>query len=543
MPALKGISLTVALALGLAAASGCWSGGSDKTAGNNTGQDQQAERPPKPLLDGWTKPAAAIVFSGEQEGFLEPCGCTALQSGGMGRRHALFQLLGEKGWPLTAFDLGGTVRRSRLQSQIKFQTILAGLGQMGYAAMTLGPDELRLGADYLLSRENFSPDADAAPAFVAANVELFESPDYGPSRYRTVTVGDVKIGVTAILGTSLKDKIFPEGANTDIEISDPLTSLRDVLPSLKADEPNLLVLLSHASLDESRELAAKFPEFDVVASVGGPEDPDGKPERLGDTLLLKVGRKGKYVGVLGFYPDADQRLRFELVNLDNRRFTETEEMRQLLQVYQDELRDRALDLYLELPRGRHPADALFVGAATCGKCHVKAYNKWKTSAHAHATDSLIKGRKDEKNPVSRIHDPECLSCHVTGWQPQEVARYVSGYISEALVADAGHRAALESAFQSSGRDERVSPALFQDLQGQQCENCHGPGSEHVRLETLVKQNRSAVVQDQLLAGRRAMHLSRSHAREHVCLQCHDLDNSPDFDFDKYWDKVSHPWRD
>ena len=34
----------------------------------------------------------------------------------------------------------------------------------------------------------------------------------------------------------------------------------------------------------------------------------------------------------------------------------------------------------------------------------------------------------EKTWISRIYDPECLSCHVTGWEPQNVLRYHSGYI-------------------------------------------------------------------------------------------------------------------
>jgi hypothetical protein len=29
----------------------------------------------------------------------------------------------------------------------------------------------------------------------------------------------------------------------------------------------------------------------------------------------------------------------------------------------------------------------------------------------------------------------------------------------------------------------------------------------------------------------------------MCMQCHDLDNSPDFDFQKYWPKVQHLGKD
>src|SRR5262245_34376147 len=33
----------------------------------------------KPLFDRWTKPAVALVLSGEQHGYLEPCGCSENQ--------------------------------------------------------------------------------------------------------------------------------------------------------------------------------------------------------------------------------------------------------------------------------------------------------------------------------------------------------------------------------------------------------------------------------------------------------------------------------
>jgi hypothetical protein len=29
------------------------------------------------------------------------------------------------------------------------------------------------------------------------------------------------------------------------------------------------------------------------------------------------------------------------------------------------------------------------------------------------------------------------------------------------------------------------------------------------------------------------------AQRDSCMRCHDLDNSPKFDFDTYWDKVKH----
>ena len=62
-----------------------------------------------------------------------------------------------------------------------------------------------------------------------------------------------------------------------------------------------------------------------MLSAGGPEDGKAKPEKIGKTLLLNVGLKGKHVGVVGFYPDAknaSERIKFELVSLDAERFAD-----------------------------------------------------------------------------------------------------------------------------------------------------------------------------------------------------------------------------
>ena len=97
------------------------------------------------MLDGWTKPAFAIVFSGEQHGYMEPCGCSLTQSGGLSRRADCFrQITKEKGWPLTALDLGGLVRKDNEQNKLKFQVMLA------------GPQRAGLQSDGLWGRRNCS---------------------------------------------------------------------------------------------------------------------------------------------------------------------------------------------------------------------------------------------------------------------------------------------------------------------------------------------------------------------------------------------------
>ena len=469
----------------------------------------------KPLLAGWEKPAVAIVFSGEQHGYLEPCGCTETQSGGISRRADLFRQIEDKGWPVTAFDLGGSLKRTRRQSLLKFETLMTALADMKYAGMAVGPEELRMGTDVFLSLFNPNPEnPNITPSFLAANITFYETEELGRLKWKTITVGKIKIAVTAIFGESYRKEVEGSGGQATFKIEKPIEALPAVLEKIKAEKPDLTILLAHAEKDESRALIKQFPEFDLVLTAGGPEDPIGQIELVEKTVMVEVGHKGKYAGVIGFYPEnKEQKLKFELVDLDKYRFKDTDKMVEHMRFYQDRLKEEALAAESPID---HPSGANFVGAETCGQCHTKAYAKWKKTRHAHATDSLLNAKFGlTETIISRMFDPECLACHVTGWDAKQALRYNSGF--------------LNAEFAKTAEEKSLSNLL----QGQQCENCHGPGSKHIQL----------VNEGNLAAAKKLTHIDLATAKQNVCYKCHDLDNSPKFNFETYWEKIKHPGLD
>ena len=486
---------------------------------------------PPPKFKTWKKPTVALVLSGEQHGYIEPCGCSEMLSGGLSRRADLVKQLQGKSWEVVGLDLGGTLERDRYQSQLKFNLTLNVLEDLGYQAIGMGPEELRLGVDTLIGQHQnrLTELATQEPSFVSANVTIYEAPDLSPRRTDIITVGDAKIGVTSVLSESYRKKLSAADVNdpTRLKVSPPAEALEDVVPKFAEAGTDFNILLAQTPLPEAEALAKQFPQFAVVLSAEGGDEPPSETHTVGDTLIVQVGRKGKYAGVLGYYADnKEQPFQFELIDLDKNRFTNSTLVEKHLREYQRNIEADLESVFASLPKSFHPSGQSFVGAETCGKCHTKAFAKWSTTKHAHAYESIVKGREGQfTEPIARNLDTECIGCHVTGWNPEHDLPYDSGFLPERLAESKGE------------------PQRYTALKGQQCENCHGPGSGHVELETAWKTDRANVDESQLKASRRQMTLTKEVAEDRLCIKCHDHENSPKFEFAKYWEEVKHPWRD
>ena len=509
---------------------------------------------------GWGEPAAAIVLSGEVHGYLEPCGCSEKQNGGVARRSSLFRQLREgKGWNVVAADAGGTVRRNRLQTEYKFAAMRRALEAMGYGLLNLGPEELRLGGDYLVQHV-YDP-----PPLLGANTALYGDTTYetsvltGVARTRVVQANGVKVGFTGVVGPSMAGELADGDPGATIGVGDPAEVLPKALEELA--DCDVRILLSQAEPAETRRFLRDYPGFHAAVTAGGPEDPDPKPEIVqtpaGASLLLRVGRKGKSVGVLGVYPNAapppadgepaesdaaeaaprGPGLRYALVTLSRDGYPHDRRMDPIMAGYQQSIADNLEAIYADLATGSPPRPGGYVGAAKCGECHTKAYAKWKETPHAHALASLTEGRAHfEGDWADRRLDPECLSCHVTGWDPQGYYPYEGGYLPERLAGSSG-------AGGPTGEEGLAGLDRHRLLQGQQCENCHGPGSDHTAVFERFAVDPESVDQAELRAANAAVRVDLATAAETTCVRCHDGDNSPEFKFSEYWPKVRHPWRD
>jgi Cytochrome c554 and c-prime len=454
------------------------------------------------IAEDWPQPQAVLFLTGQQHGYIEPCGCTGLdrQKGGIIRRDTLIQELADRGWNIVPVDVGNQVRRTGKQAEMQFRTTANAFKKMNYKAVTLGLDDLRLSSSFVF--QVAASDNLAKPEmFISANTTIIE-PSYWP-KSQVVEIGGRKIGITAHLGEEHFADLQP---NRDIVNADPVSSLQSVVKELKEQDCDYIVLLSHTSQQDSEQVAAKVPGIDLVVTAGGHGEPRNVLDPIpGSTAMIsQVGTKGMYACIVGLFDDASTPVRYQRIAISSQ-FKDSPRMLEAFKQYQEQLQSEGFE-GLGVKYRSAPKAGEYVGSEACGDCHTTAFDIWKDSKHFHATDSIIQPN-NARGAIPRHFDPECVSCHATGWDPQKFEPFETGYWS------------LEK-----------TPKLV----GSGCENCHGPGSEHVKAE-----NGDIEANAELLNKlREQMRLPLKQA-EAKCVECHDSDNSPDFKFDKYWEEVKH----
>src|SRR5262249_7703086 len=172
----------------------------------------------------------------------------------------------------------------------------------------------------------------------------------------------------------------------------------------------------------AKKIAQQFPQFQVVLRASDEEEPSAIPDKIGNTLIVTAGHKGRHVWVLGAYRNGNAGTPFEfhyhLIHLDPE--YETPEghdadnpIHALLQKYANTLKEKN-SLAKSPSNKRPPANpkAEYIGSDSCEACHKAAFKIWQNSPHPHAYATLV---NKAKRPTNRQYDGECVLCHVTGF--------------------------------------------------------------------------------------------------------------------------------
>ena len=532
----------------------------------------------RPLFADWPKenPDLVIVVSGQTFGYLSPCGCSRPQYGGLERRYNLIQWLKGKGWEVIGLDAGDVAappgKGLKEQALKKYHFTMKALQEMGYVAVGLGKTDFQNDLMQLLGEFTVN-NAGKRPVVLSANLaggaqrnpmnknqvlkatareDYFKVPNGRPlvEDVEVVTTGKgVTVGVIATVGPTVAQELVEVDPSYTFEPN--ATVLPAALKKLAAGKakPDLRVLLYQGTKAEAKQVAKDFPDIQLIVCTGDAFESDPPPlfpekvapEKADGPQVVVVGQKGKHVGLVGvFKTAAGLDLRYQLVPLGEEYLTPNtpeaaadNKALQLLERYTKELKDGDFLAKAVKKQGEHVAsvqtktELKYVGVQACAKCHAAEAKKWGETKHAHAYEAL---EKEAKRPSLRQFDPECVTCHSTGFE------YKTGFQSAALTKELLHNA---------------------------CENCHGPGSGHAEkpndkelLKRLApwKLNKDDKLPDlktlEKIAAvpegeRGKVEIDTRHKRlvtaigGTVCMRCHDGDNDPKFDVWTYLPKVYH----
>ena len=288
--------------------------------------------------------------------------------------------------------------------------------------------------------------------------------------------GTRRIGIFAVVA----DQVYglpPREWRKGLKVEPPLEAARREVKELA--DCDVVIALSHQPLAATEELARSVPGIHLVVSGHDPAI-FRKGVAAGGAMIVASGPVGREMGAVTIAAGADgeRTMQVEMIGLSEKT-----------------VRDApwVLDLYWEYVRkakGEAPPDwaltpqpPAYESADQCGKCHEKEYKQWLSTGHARSYATIKR--------VGRHEDPECILCHTMGYGRQ------NGFFS------------MEE-----------TPALGAVT----CQACHpvtgkhgAPGGE--KIEEKFR--------------------SRTFIDARLCISCHGLVESPDFDYYAYRPRISH----
>jgi len=387
----------------------------------------------------------------------------------------------------TSNQSGGLLRRASYLEEVKKTTEFVLVDVGGAAAGTSTYDRLKFEA--ILSGE-------LAMGLAAHNLGASEAalgPDYLREVARRLSVPLISANLRdaggklvaepyrliAVCGRKLAivGVLAIQFQSAGCQISDPRQAVLDLLAAMK-EKYDSLIVLAYLPEAELRAFAAELPEADLV--IGGPTGQCLAPAKVGPLQLASATNKGKFLVSFTAEPTAEPLKWAGGVLEMTEKFPD--EPGQQKNVAEFRQRLAAKDLSAQesglgpLSSVALPRQFQVAGSAACKECHEAESKSWESSSHHHAFDTLAgKGAH---------MDSYCQRCHVNGFG------WEGGFVSA----------------KKAGGNAHVG-----------CESCHGPSQPHVK-DSKVKTPLAAKEQ---------------------CTLCHDHENSPEFDYGKYWPKIAH----
>lgn len=450
-----------------------------------------------------------VLISGNVEGYLRNCGCSAGQAGGEVRKARIVKVEREdaakpkpadRGNPpvVLLIDTGNFTNSQSKVTRAEAAGVVRSMTKLNYDAVGLGLQELTYTQRDLL--DLLGP---ADLPLTAANLR-FVKPESGEDQsaalnklvqpYKLVKQQNgYTVGVIHLVDLSVQNQM---GKRNGFELSEPYETAAGIISAHGKEAAVWILSIANARENQAdHEKLAGVPGITLLIGyrrTPAVEEDQSKPQLLPRSIPPPFERAKDIVRVtVGFSLECQ----VEAVNAEQVMIPEEtqpdEYVQQIIDEVQPQLEHLANeDAEIEDQPGVHPR---YVGEKACTQCHAQIVEQLAASKHAQAYLTLQ--AKNEQRSAA------CLPCHVTGY----------------------NKAGGWNILKNSERP---------DMRGVHCENCHGPGEYHVAVQSGQK-----APPDLALGGRNKLGLQP--ASESSCLACHDEPNSPNFDFKAYWPQIQH----
>jgi len=183
--------------------------------------------------------------------------------------------------------------------------------------------------------------------------------------------------------------------------------------------------------------------------------------------------------------------------------------------------------------------------AVCLVCHTKKESlnfkfsgRFKKVIHSNAPDlssmtrderlQLARTLKEQQtvfdSPAEYMGKDSCVECHEKEFKHWQTTKHAQAHKSERA-----KKSEAEKVFRYNTGPDSLEGYAKNGLEGVQCEACHGPGERHIK-------NPEGKGQDLIVGlGKECP----SCVVEQICRQCHSVNDDPDFEFEKEFEKIRH----
>lgn len=356
-------------------------------------------------------------------------------------------------------DTGGLVKSNSEQDLIKFNIIMQAFGLLGYDVVSLTDKDVETGKSLGLLGSHSSP----------CNIISSHGQD------------------GANLPAKFTKRLHKRNAAVDVTVavfdaeSGQVDRIGGLFQSEQGPRNVNIVILNRCNAAIADSIANTITGVDCLVCPAEEDEPGviGDPNRR--PLVFSVGRFGRYISKLQIIDSGrEDRLRITFSSVPvNEKLPQEKAIVELYRAYQQLVKESSL--LEKLGRFSLQGGLKYSGSESCRSCHQFEYQAWSGQGHARAYATLEK--------VGSQFDPECVICHTVGM------KYEGGFVS----------------------GEKTP-----HLNNVGCENCHGPGSEHI-------------------AG---LGKTKTSEPKSQCLDCHTPQQSRDYAGNEqlYLEKIVH-WQE